>query len=275
RAAIEAYEAGAKTTLAVKGRFGWRGLRGSGATSYSTNEFGYLPSPRVPVANLDEEREVVYKRIIQCGLGLTDRRLARVMVEDGLEARKKLEEWGVILPRLGRHGVINGRVDPRIGLANVVRGSTNITVLEQTMVTDLLIQDGICVGAIAINEDDGEPLVLKTGATILATGGQAQLYRFNRHPSCVTGDGYAMGYNAGAELMNMEFIYTNIGTAYPNCFNVYCGAWREHPSVRNVNGEEFRERDTKPTKDRIITNASIITILVRFMPIVVLAITHI
>ena len=249
RAAIEAYQAGAEVTLVVKGRFGWRGLRGTGATSYNSNFYGYFPASPVKAASLEEEQEIVFKRIIQAGLGLTDRKLARVFVENGLETRKKMDEWGIILPKtalIGHTGAIDpGETyiarpsDPNPGLANVIRGKTKISVIEQTMVTDLLIQDGVCVGAIAINEKNGEPVVFAAGSTILATGGQAQLYRFNRHPTCVTGDGYAMGLNAGAELFNLEFIYTDIGSAYPNNFNIMSDVWSEHPIVKNSRGEEF------------------------------------
>lgn len=242
RSAIEAHQAGAKTTLAVKGRFGLRGLRGTGATSYARTNYLYFPVAGRRVKS-DEECEITYKRIIQAGLGLANRRLARVLVDDGLEVRRTLEKWGVVqppteYPPINPEG-ISRWIDPMPGLANVIRGGREITVLEHMMVTNLLLQDGKCVGAIGINEESGEPFLLKAGSTILATGGDAQLFRVNFHPSCVTGDGYAMGYNAGAELMNMEFMQVFPATAYPTFNHLSWVIWEVNPKICNVNGEEF------------------------------------
>ena len=80
RAAIESHQAGAKTTLAVKGRFGLRGNRGNGATGYASPHYRYFTMVDKSVKP-DAEYEVVYQRIIQAGLGLTDRRLARILVD--------------------------------------------------------------------------------------------------------------------------------------------------------------------------------------------------
>jgi len=242
RAAIEAHQAGAKITIAVKGGFGSRGLRGTGSTGYARPDYLYFPTPAREVKPA-EELEVVYKRIIQAGLGLADRRLVKALVEDGREVRETLEKWGVVHPVIEgtiiHHKGTARRIDPMPGLANIVRGIGEITVLSNTMVTDLLIQNGVCVGAVTIDEREGEPLLIKAGSTILSTGGDAQLYRVNFHPSCVTGDGYAMGYNAGAELMNLEFMQIFPAIGYPTFNNLGWNIWTVNPRILNGNGEEF------------------------------------
>jgi succinate dehydrogenase/fumarate reductase flavoprotein subunit len=255
RSAIEAHRAGARTIIAVKGRFGLSGLRGTGATGYSSPRYLYFPFEGAPV-KADEEREIIYKRIIQAGLGLADRCLARILVDEGLQVKRSLDKWGVIHPPTlpgpdtaalyqdtnwgpAYPGGISAWIAPMPGLANVIRGVKEITVLEHTMVTDLLVQDGMCLGAIGIDEESGEPLLVEAHSTILATGGDAQLFRVNSHPSCVTGDGYAMGYDAGAELMNMEFMQVFPATAYPT-FNILVSAiWEVNPKILNTNKEEF------------------------------------
>jgi len=246
RAAIEAQQADAETTIVVKGRFGVRGLRGNGATSYGLR-YLYFPVAGRPVKP-SEEREIVFKRIIQAGLGTADRHMVRILVDESLEDRKALEKWGVVRPSTiyplnkgatVQTGGISRWIDPMPGLANVIRGDGKITVLEHTMVTDLLIQDGTCVGAIGIDEESGEPFLIKASSTIMATGGYAQLFRVNFHPSCVTGDGYTMGYNAGAELMNMEFMQIFPAIVYPTANVLGSLAWEIHPKILNFNGQEF------------------------------------
>jgi succinate dehydrogenase/fumarate reductase flavoprotein subunit len=125
------------------------------------------------------------------------------------------------------------------GLAHVVRASGDIFVFEHSMVTDLLIQDGVCIGALGVGEKDGEPFIIKAHSTILATGGDAQLFRVNFHPSCITGDGYAMGYHAGAELMNMEFMQVFPSTVYPSSNHLSWVVWEEQPRIVNGSGEEY------------------------------------
>ena len=255
RAAIEAYQTGAKCTLVVKGRFGFRGLRGNGSTGYACTNLIYFPTLG-RVVKPEEEREIIYKRIIQAGLGLADRRLTGILVDEALEERRRLERWGIIQQVVGtldgrttvqatrdwpgiQQTGISRHIDPMPGLANVIRSITDVTILDLTMVTDLLLQDGRCVGAIAISEVDGEPILLRANSIILGTGGEAQLFKANMHPSCVTGDGYAMGYNAGAELINMEFMQIFVSTAYPTVNSIVTSLWKENPVIRNVDGKEF------------------------------------
>ena len=66
-----------------------------------------------------------------------------------------------------------------------------VKVFERTIGTNLLTQDGLVVGATGLNVRNGKFIVVKAKATILASGS--------------VGDGHAMGYDVGAELVNMEF----------------------------------------------------------------------
>ena len=242
RAALEAHQAGAKVTLAVKGDFGITGIRGSGATGGGRADmFGYFCTPGKTAKHADED-EIIFKRMIQAGLGMADKRLVRVLVDDALETRSALEKWGLVLRLMPfeTRKTVRALIIPMPGLACVVRGISEIVVRERMMVTDLLIRDGACVGAIGIDEDCGELFLLKAGATILATGGNSQLFMFNLHPSCITGDGYRMGYEAGAELMNMEFHQMFTAMVYPTVTTLdYYTNWGACPKVRNVNGDEF------------------------------------
>lgn len=240
RAALAAREAGAKTTLVVKGWFGWIGVRGAGATGCGiTPWWGWSLTRGVP-DNPEKETAFNINGIIQAGLGMADRKLVQVLVDGQADARKDLERWGAIVakdfPLSNRRRLV--QVMP--GLAYAVRAS-DITVRDHTMVTDLLVKDGACAGAVTVDEW-GNTNVFRAKATILATGGDAQLYMLSCHPNCMTGDGYAMGYKAGADLINMEYMQVFTATVHPSLNIVFYWAWKQHPELRNALGEECLQR---------------------------------
>ena len=71
-------------------------------------------------------------------------------------------------------------------------------------VRDLLVQDDRCVGAVVLDGD--RELAVHAKAVILATGGAGQIYRETTNPSGASGDGHALAFRAGAELMDLEFV---------------------------------------------------------------------
>jgi succinate dehydrogenase/fumarate reductase flavoprotein subunit len=81
----------------------------------------------------------------------------------------------------------------------------NINVLEDTMITDLLTRDGRVTGAVGINIRNGEFLVFQARAVVIGTGGAMRVWPRTTAPEELTGDGFAMAYRAGAELVDMEF----------------------------------------------------------------------
>jgi succinate dehydrogenase/fumarate reductase flavoprotein subunit len=83
--------------------------------------------------------------------------------------------------------------------------------------------------------------VIKASSVILATGGDAQLFEVNFHPSCITGDGYAMGYSCGAELMNMEFMQIFPAIVYPSVNMLSSVSWVTHPKILNTNYQQFMQ----------------------------------
>jgi L-aspartate oxidase len=71
---------------------------------------------------------------------------------------------------------------------------------------DLLVAGGRCVGLLGLDERSGETALLFAAAVVLSTGGAGQVYRETTNPAQATGDGVAMAYRAGAELMDLEFV---------------------------------------------------------------------
>jgi len=243
RTALEASMAGANVTLAVKGKFGAIGTRGAGATASGISEAGLIMAAGIPdqrTWTLDPDEDLA--DILQLGLGLADRRLATILVQESYGAREKLKEWGWVFHLWGikNHGV------PIVGALESQIRKRGIIVMDLTMIVDLLVQDGVCLGAIGLDEKTGRPVVIRSKAVVLCTGGDANLYRFNLNPACTTGDGYAMGYRAGAELMNLEFKQMTLGMAYPTKNMVFDWVFQPHAKFLNANGEEFLESYLPP-----------------------------
>jgi fumarate reductase (CoM/CoB) subunit A len=242
RAAIEAHISGAKVLLVVKGRYGFMGIRGGGASDGSAlgrldySYFSYIHS-------LNErgwgERplEAATDFIRQAGLGAADPKLAKVLIQNAVTAAENLDKWGLVFKNQWSKDAPR-RFKPMPGLGYLVRGS-DIRIIEGVMITSLLIHDGVCAGAVGIREDTGEPVLVKAKAVILGTGGYAQLYLFNIHEGGLTGDGYAIGYEAGATLMNMEFMQFNAALVFPSVALLSCTFWEMEPTILNRSGEEF------------------------------------
>lgn len=85
-----------------------------------------------------------------------------------------------------------------------VRAHRSITVLERTRALSLIVQGGRCVGLRASLA--GKPLEIVADATVLATGGCGQVYRYTTNPQVATGDGFAIAHRAGVRLTDMEFV---------------------------------------------------------------------
>jgi len=92
---------------------------------------------------------------------------------------------------------------------------TGVTTLQEYTVIDLLKDGDAVLGAMALDEK-GDLVLLKADSTILATGGGTKIYDISTNSSSGTGDGFAMGYRAGAELIDMEMVqFHPTGAVYP------------------------------------------------------------
>jgi len=83
-----------------------------------------------------------------------------------------------------------------------------VVLFENTVLYRLLVRGNRVVGAFALEKipNRGERLlVFQTPAVLFGTGGAGQVFEYNAYPAGMTGDGYALSYEAGARLVNMEF----------------------------------------------------------------------
>ncbi|MFV9511145.1 L-aspartate oxidase [Tepidibacillus sp. LV47] len=81
----------------------------------------------------------------------------------------------------------------------------HVTIYEDEMVYELLTHNGNCVGVITKNMQ-GEYFIYQADHIVLATGGIGRLYPISSNDHTITGDGIAMAYRAGADLIDLEFI---------------------------------------------------------------------
>lgn len=166
---------------------------------------------------------------IKAGCGLCDFNVVKFISENSQYAIKDLMKYGVEFDRNDKNelnftleGAHSVRRILHVGgdatgygiekaLVNKVKNdpviSSNITIYEQTLAVDLLVDSkSKCRGIISYNSATKEYETVYAPVTILATGGTGQIYKYTTNPSVTTGDGLALGIRANAKIKDMEFI---------------------------------------------------------------------
>lgn len=238
---IAAHDAGVRTMLAVKGQFGVPGVRGAGATSNPKADFWTIRTVG-PQGGLFNPPEATLADMIQAGLGTADAKLCGIFVSEVGEAIKRLRSMGLrfqskMLATMPANEATKG-TNNIVQIQKAVIAGTNTEVVEHANLTDLIVENGRCFGAVGIH-DDGEPFAVHAGAVILATGGVGQLFRYSFNPPGNTGDGYAMALRAGAELFNMEFMQQGLATTWPTQAMVMLYEMAEPYRMFNRHGKAF------------------------------------
>src|SRR5919107_613171 len=159
---------------------------------------------------------------LAAGAALCDREAVEVLVEEGPARVRDLYAAGAHFDldpsgrfKLGREAahsrnrIVHARGDQtgaevaRTLIARV-RESPRVEVLETARVLDLIVHNGRCVGVRASLA--GQPTEIIADATVFATGGCGQVYRYTTNPQVATGDGFAIAQRAGVKLADMEFV---------------------------------------------------------------------
>ena len=160
---------------------------------------------------------------VEAGRGLCNEPLVALLCQQGPSRILEMDAWGARWARTGNRlkqspapghsrrrccyiDFLNTGPAVAATLRRQVGSSSQIQRLSNAAVTDIVVRDGCAVGAVALDMVSGQPLTIDAKAVILAAGGLTKLYRRNSASSNMGGEAYALALNAGAELVDMEFV---------------------------------------------------------------------
>ena len=175
--------------------------------------------------NINDSVEKHVNDTIKAGAGLNDKKTVEYISNISNDVINELIEFGVDFDK-NSNGALNFTLEAahssrrilHVGgdatgkgiveaLIKRVKADSNITILENVIGVELLVNsEKTCKGIILYNELTNEHEVVYTSATIIATGGLGQLYKYTTNPDCATGDGIDLAYNVGAVIQDLEFI---------------------------------------------------------------------
>ncbi|MFA8436383.1 MAG: L-aspartate oxidase [Marinifilaceae bacterium] len=129
-------------------------------------------------------------------------------------------------------------------LIRKVKEHPNISIYENHMIFDLLVEDGICYGSRSWDTQKQEEFLVTAPSTILAMGGASGIYSRTTNPETSVGDGIALGYNAGVQVADLEFIQFHPSSFYSETgetFLISEAVRGEGAHLINHKGERFME----------------------------------
>ncbi len=258
RAAIAAKEANPslRVALATKGRLGKSGVTANACS----DRMAFHAALDHTEPGGDDAWKYHADDIYRIGGMVSDRNLAEVLARGGKEAFRYLDALGV--PFVKKNGLADQFVTDGSEFARACYTGPKtalhieeallrkfrtlaIDLFEFTAIHKLLVREGAINGALALNTRekavDKALLAFAVPAIVLATGGAGLIYGHNVFPAGMTGDGYAMAYEAGAALVNMEFIQIGIASTKTK-FNCSGSMMRAIPRLINDAGDEILGR---------------------------------
>ncbi len=211
RAAIEVDDAGLKATIVSKG-LSFR----SGCTGMA--EGGY--NAVFKTVDKDDSIEAHIHDTLKGGSFLNDEKLVEILVNESPRRLVDLENYGALFDRQE-----SGEIDQRpfggqtyrrtcyqgdrtgAELLNALKEEIirrDIECIEEVMITSLVTDADQVIGATGLDLKDSSLIYFKAKSVILASGGAGQLYPVTSNTFQKNGDGYAISYRAGANLVDME-----------------------------------------------------------------------
>lgn len=241
KAALEVAKAGKDVMLVSKYPVGkaTNTTLGGGTFSVSTDKF----SPEEHIQKTLKSGRMLNNPELVRRFVTNARSDVQELVDSGLKAHFHDTGFRCLSPYL-----IGGPMVTKV-LVDAVR-SANIRCIENIMITDLIVSDEICRGALGFHKEGGEWYGFQAKAVILATGGAGAIYAQHDNTMGATGDGYALALQSGLELMDMEFVQF-----YPL---VYAGSGRarmilpaffgDAGNIINRQGEDIKKKYNLPLR---------------------------
>lgn len=210
------------------------------------------------------------------GDGLCNEKVVEIVVKEGPERVQEIIDWGARFDkesdgefkrgkegghseyRILHHKDVTGKEMER-ALIDAVAQQKNIEFVKHCFVIDLITQHHLgylvtkstpdieCYGVYVLNLETSRVEKIKAKITLLATGGNGQVYRTTTNPSIATGDGIAMYYRAKGRIENMEFIQFHPTALYEpgiggQAFLITEAVRGDGGILRNKAGEAFMEK---------------------------------
>src|SRR6058998_3785581 len=252
RAAIAASAAGAKVGVVCKSLLG---------KAHTVMAEGGIAAALANVDDRDNWR-VHFADTMRGGQYVNNWRMAELHAREAPDRVRELEAWGALFDRTPDGRILQrnfgGHRYPRLAHVGDRTGLEMIRTLQDhgihqgidvhmecTVVT--LLKDGERVaGAFAYDREKGLLHVFRAAAVVLATGGVGKAYKITSNSWEYTGDGHALAMDAGAELIDMEFVqFHPTGMVWPPGVQgllVTEAVRGEGGLLRNAKGERFMER---------------------------------
>jgi succinate dehydrogenase / fumarate reductase, flavoprotein subunit len=212
RAAIEASAGGARVGLVCKSLLG---------KAHTVMAEGGIAAA---LANVDERDSwrVHFADTMRGGQYVNNWRMAELHAKEAPDRVRELEAWGALFDRTKDGKILQrnfgGHRYPRLAHVGDRTGLEMIRTLQdhgihqgidvhmESTVVSLLKDDGRVAGAFAFDRERGRFRVFSAKATVLATGGIGRAFKITSNSWEYTGDGHTLAYEAGADLMDMEFV---------------------------------------------------------------------
>jgi succinate dehydrogenase / fumarate reductase, flavoprotein subunit len=203
-----------------------------------------------------------FRDTMRGGKMLNNWRMAQLHAQEAPERVRELEQWGAIFDRTADGNILQRafgghtykrlcHVGDRTGLEMIRtlqdRGvQQGFDVYMECTIVRLLTDGERCVGAIGYWREQGRFVVFKAKSVVMATGGIGKAWPITSNSWEYTGDGMALAYEAGAELMDLEFVqFHPTGMVWPPGVQgilVTEAVRGEGGILRNKLGERFMER---------------------------------
>jgi len=212
RAAIEASASGVRVGVVTKSLLG---------KAHTVMAEGGIAAA---LANVDERDnwKVHFADTMRGGQYVNNWRMAELHAKEAPDRVRELEAWGALFDRTKDGRILQrnfgGHRYPRLAHVGDRTGLEMIRTLQdhgihlgmevhmESTVLTLLKDDGRIAGAFAYERERGRFVLFQARAVVLATGGVGRAYEITSNSWEYTGDGHSLAYEAGASLMDMEFL---------------------------------------------------------------------
>jgi succinate dehydrogenase / fumarate reductase flavoprotein subunit len=252
RAAIEGLTAGARVAVVSKSLLG---------KAHTVMAEGGIAAAMANVDKADNWK-IHFRDTMRGGKLLNNWRMAQLHAQEAPDRVRELEQWGALFDRTSDGDILQRafgghtfkrlcHVGDRTGLEMIRtlqdRGvQMGFDVFMECTIIRLLTDGKRVVGAFGYWREQGRFVVLKAKAVVIATGGIGKAYRITSNSWEYTGDGMALAYDAGADLLDMEFVqFHPTGMVWPPGVQgilVTEAVRGEGGILRNKNGERFMEK---------------------------------